>query len=119
ARRVGNKCCSRIGRTQQRLNLKKSNRGVFGEVQNLKGRVGGGAGVEAGRMGRRVGSAERINQIPGMQSPDPCPVEGVPMKMAALRAVHENDPYLMASSKLRSTGSFGVSMRSRGFSPPS
>ena len=39
------------------------------------------------------------------------------MKMAAYREVHENDPYLIASSKLRNTGSFGVPMRSARFFP--
>src|SRR5205085_2166014 len=53
------------------------------------------------------------------QGSDPCPLDRATLKVGALHEVHENDPYLMASSKLRRTGSFGVPTRSRGFSPPS
>jgi len=44
--------------------------------------------------------------------------QGAPVKMTTLGQVHENEPYLMASNRLRSTGSFTVPIKSPGFTPP-
>jgi hypothetical protein len=93
--------------------------GGAGEVEHFKPGIGHCARVETGCVRWCMGCAEGVGQVPGVQRSNSRPMKGATVKMATLGEVHENDPYWMASNKLRSTGSLGVPTRSRGFSPPS
>ena len=66
ASRIGNKSRSWIGGAQQRLHFKQGHRGVLGEVENLKGRIGRRARVETGGVRWGMGCAEWIGHVPGM-----------------------------------------------------
>ena len=109
---IWNEGCTRIGRSQQRLHLETSDRRVLGEVENLECRIGDCARIESTGMCWGVGSGERIGRVPGMQRSNPHPMNGARLNFGAMGQVHENDPYLMASKRFRSTGSLEVPMSS-------